>query len=279
MELSLIFWILLAALFHATWNVIVKSGTNKLYETALNSFGGGIGMFFVAPWLPLPAQEAWPLLAGSCLVHLTYYVSMSFAYRFADMSYAYTIMRGTAPLFTALFLLCTGMSLTTFGWFGIVCLCVGVLTLSLDSFRHARCNFKGTAAAFGTAFVIMGYTLFDGFGARASGNAISYVCWLYIVNFFPLNLFLLVRDGRKYTSYFHSRWKIGLFGGICSLASYGVALWAMTLAPIALVAALRETSVIFGMLLALLFLGERITLWKVVAVCLVTGGTMLLRLG
>ncbi len=278
MSLEIILLILLAALLHATWNAIVKSGTNKLYETALNSFGGGAGMFFILPFLPLPAPESLPLLAGSCCVHLAYYICMSAAYRNVDMSYAYTIMRGTAPLMTSLALLLAGSELSMAGWVGILCLCAGVLTLTRDNIRQGRFNLRGTLAAFGTAAVIMGYTLFDGYGARASGHPVSYVAWLYVINFFPLNVILFIRQRRQYIPYFKSRWKIGLFGGLCSLGSYGVALWAMARAPIAMVAALRETSVIFGMLLAVIFLGEKFTGNKLVAVLLVAAGTMIMRL-
>ena len=124
----------------------------------------------------------------------------------------------------------------------------------------------------------MGYTLFDGYGARASGDPISYVCWLYVINTFPINIILLLRQRESYIPYFKRRWKVGLFGGLCSLGSYGVALWAMTKAPIAMVAALRETSVIFGMLLAILFLGEKFSPVKLLAVVLVAAGIIIMRL-
>ena len=137
---------------------------------------------------------------------------------------------------------------------------------------NGKFNINGALAAVGTAVVIMGYTLFDGYGARASGNPISYVCWLYVINTFPINVILLLRQRKTYIPYFCNRWKHGLFGGLCSLGSYGVALWAMTKAPIAMVAALRETSVIFGMLLAVFFLGEKFSAVKLLAVVLVATG-------
>ncbi len=104
------------------------------------------------------------------------------------------------------------------------------------------------------------------------------MCWLYVINTFPINIILLLRQRKSYIPYFKQRWKIGLFGGLCSLGSYGVALWAMTKAPIAMVAALRETSVIFGMLLAILFLGEKFSPVKLLAVVLVATGIIIMRL-
>lgn len=269
---------LAAALLHATWNAIVKSGSNKLYESALNCLGGGLAVLCLAPFLPLPAADSLPFLMGSCITHIFYYLSLTVAYRNVDMSYAYTIMRGSAPLFTSLFLLASGVALAPWGWMGVLCLCAGVFTLALDHVRQGRFSRRGTLAALCTACVIMTYTLFDGYGARASGHPVSYTVWLYVVNIFPLNLYVMARQRREFISYFKTRWKIGLFGGACSFGSYGVALWAMTKAPIAMVAALRETSVIFGMLLAVLFLGERFTFTKLLAVVMVAASTMLMKM-
>ncbi|HIW78867.1 MAG TPA: DMT family transporter [Candidatus Bilophila faecipullorum] len=278
MSLDIILLILVAALLHASWNAVIKGGTNKLYETGLNCFGGGVGVLFVVPFLPLPAPESLIFLAGSCSVHIAYYLCIAVAYRTVDMSFAYTIMRGTAPLLTSIAMLLFGHNLSWAGWLGILCLCSGVLVLTRENVRNGRFNISGALAAVGTAVVIMGYTLFDGYGARASGNPISYVCWLYVINTFPINIILLLRQRKSYIPYFKQRWKIGLFGGLCSLGSYGVALWAMTKAPIAMVAALRETSVIFGMLLAILFLGEKFSPVKLLAVVLVATGIIIMRL-
>ena len=274
MSLDIILLILVAALLHASWNAVIKGGTNKLYETGLNCFGGGVGVLFVVPFLPLPAPESLIFLAGSCSVHIAYYLCIAVAYRTVDMSFAYTIMRGTAPLLTSIAMLLFGHNLSWAGWLGILCLCSGVLVLTRENVRNGRFNISGALAA----VVIMGYTLFDGYGARASGNPISYVCWLYVINTFPINIILLLRQRKSYIPYFKQRWKIGLFGGLCSLGSYGVALWAMTKAPIAMVAALRETSVIFGMLLAILFLGEKFSPVKLLAVVLVATGIIIMRL-
>lgn len=278
MSLDIILLILVAALLHASWNAVIKGGTNKLYETGLNCFGGGVGVLFVVPFLPLPAPESLIFLAGSCSVHIAYYLCIAVAYRTVDMSFAYTIMRGTAPLLTSIAMLLFGHNLSWAGWLGILCLCSGVLVLTRENVRNGRFNVSGALAAVGTAVVIMGYTLFDGYGARASGNPISYVCWLYVINTFPINTILLLSQRKSYIPYFKQRWKVGLFGGLCSLGSYGVALWAMTKAPIAMVAALRETSVIFGMLLAILFLGEKFSPVKLLAVVLVAAGIIIMRL-
>ena len=249
--------VLAAALLHATWNSIVKGGSNKLFESSMNALGGGLGALLSLPFLPAPAPESWGLV---------------------DLSMGYTIMRGCAPMITALALLLLGNHISLTGWGGVLLLCLGILTLTLE---HVH---KGARAAdilicLRTSLVIAGYTLADGYGARASGNGVSYTCWIFFLNIFPIHAYVLWRHGGTYISYLRKRAATGLFGGLCGLGSYGIALWAMTLAPIALVAALRETSVIFGMLLAVIFLHERLSRSRIMAILIVMGGAMLIRLG
>ena len=230
--------VLAAALLHATWNSIVKGGSNKLFESSMNALGGGLGALLILPFLPAPAPESWGLLALSCCFHLTYYICISQAYDKVDLSMGYTIMRGCAPMITALALLLLGNHISLTGWGGVLLLCLGILTLTLE---HVH---KGARAAdilicLRTSLVIAGYTLADGYGARASGNGVSYTCWIFFLNIFPIHAYVLWRHGGTYISYLRKRAATGLFGGLCGLGSYGIALWAMTLAPIALVAALR----------------------------------------
>ena len=243
-----------------------------------NALGGGLGALLILPFLPAPAPESWGLLALSCCFHLTYYICISQAYDKVDLSMGYTIMRGCAPMITALALLLLGNHISLTGWGGVLLLCLGILTLTLE---HVH---KGARAAdilicLRTSLVIAGYTLADGYGARASGNGVSYTCWIFFLNIFPIHAYVLWRHGGTYISYLRKRAATGLFGGLCGLGSYGIALWAMTLAPIALVAALRETSVIFGMLLAVIFLHERLSRSRIMAILIVMGGAMLIRLG
>ena len=275
MSLSLILPVLLAALLHASWNSIVKGGQNKLYESAMNCLGGGLGALFLVPFVSFPAPEAWPLLCLSCLCHLTYYICISAAYKEMDLSVGYTIMRGTAPLLTALFMAIWGAPLTLLGWVGLLTICAGIGCLALGRRPPGR---RGMFLALRTSVVIMGYTLADGFGAQHSGDSIGYACWIFVLNIFPLHALILWRNGADYLRYLRRRAVPGISGGVCGLASYGIAIWAMTQAPIALVAALRETSVIFGMLLGVAFLGESFSALRALAVVLVACGGMLLRL-
>lgn len=274
-----IFAVLGAAFLHATWNIIVKGGSNKLFETAMNALGGGLGALFILPFLPLPARECWGLLAISCLCHLTYYLCMAAAYRITDLSLGYTIMRGAAPMLTALAMTLLGVHLGLVGWTGVLLLCGGIFTLALEQKLQHKGSLKGILYSLRTSFVIMGYTLADGYGARLSGDSISYTCWIFFLNIFPIHFYILFKHGREYLAYLHKRGAIGISGGLCGLASYGIAIWAMTVAPIALVAALRESSVIFGMLMAVAFLHEKLGALRILAILLVLSGAIISRLG
>ncbi len=280
MDSLVILVILGSAMLHAVWNAIIKGGSDKLFETALKTGGCSAVVLFILPFLPLPLPESRPYLAGTVCIHFFYYLFMAYAYRGADLSYAYTIMRGAAPLFTALvsfFVLHEPLSGT--GWLSVFILSAGVLVLAVDAVRRGGFSMSATAFAMGNAFVIMGYTVVDGSGVRLSGNAVSYVCWASFCHAFPILVFALAARGPSaYLAYAAKRWKYGVLGGTCGLLAYGIVLWCMTRAPIPMVAALRETSVVFGMLFAVIFLKEKVTAARVAAVLLVLAGAGLMRL-
>ena len=279
MQLDIVLIMLGAALLHAAWNAIIKGGSNPLFEAVLKTMGGGVAVCCVLPFLPLPAAPSLPYLAASCAIHIAYYTFLGLSYRNVDMSIAYTIMRGTAPLLTSLALaLVLGVPLSAGGWLGVTLLSTGILILSADALRRGGLAWRGCCAALANALVIMCYTLADGYGGRASLNPVSYACWLFFLNAIPMPLAICWRWRGVFTAYARQRWPFGLLGGACSLGSYGIAIWAMTKAPIAMVAALRESSVIFGMLLAVIFLGERVTFSRALSVLLVAAGVMSLHL-
>lgn len=279
MQLDIVLIMLGAALLHAAWNAIIKGGGNALFEAVLKTLGGGVAVCCVLPFLPLPDPRSLPYLAASCTLHLGYYTFLGLSYRNVDMSIAYSIMRGTAPLLTSLALvLALGVPLSAGGWLGVTLLSAGILTLSADALRQGRLAWRGCCAALANALVIMCYTLADGYGGRASLHPVSYTCWLFLFNAFPMTLIVSWRYRGEFVAYVRRRWRFGLLGGVCSLGSYGIAIWAMTKAPIAMVAALRESSVIFGMLLAVFILKEKVTFSRALAVLLVAAGVMSLHM-
>lgn len=278
MSTLVIFVVLGSAMLHAVWNAIIKGGADKLIETSMKAGGGGVVVLFVLPFLPLPLPESRIFLAATMCIHLFYYLFIAYAYKGADLSYAYTIMRGSSPLFTALVaVFFLHDALAPGGWAGVIMLSSGVLILAVDAVRRGGFSVSATLLALGNAFVIMGYTLVDGTGVRLSGNSVSYVCWAFFINAFPITAYTVIARRGEYFRYVRKRWPYGIFGGTCSLLAYGLALWGMTRAPISSVAALRETSVVFGMLFAVLFLKEKLTPARIAAVALVLGGAAVMR--
>jgi drug/metabolite transporter (DMT)-like permease len=273
------FLVLLGAALHATWNVIIKAGSDKQLDTLLVTCGAAIIAVLALPFVPLPEKASWPYLGASVVIHLGYFTLVALAYRTGDLSYAYPIMRGSAPLLTAIVAAVIVREPLSIGaWLGIALISVGILALTGDSWRSGRFPFASTIFGLLNAVVIMAYTLVDGLGIRLAGNASSYILWLFLLIPFPLLLLTLLTRPGTFRAQFRLRWKAGFLGGACTAASYGLALWAMTLAPIALVAGLRETSVIFGTVFASLFLKERFGSVRYMAAGIVTAGGIAIKL-
>ena len=279
MSLAVMFLVLLGAVLHATWNVIIKAGSDTLLDTVLVTCGAATIAALALPFVPLPQQASWPYLGASMAIHLAYFNLVALAYRTGDLSYAYPIMRGSAPPLTAAVAAVTVREpLSSGAWLGIALISAGILALTGDSWRSGRFNVATCGFGLLNAAVIAAYTLVDGVGVRLSGNPWSYILWLFVLVPLPLlTLVLLTRPG-AFVAQLSARWKPGFLGGACTTGSYGVALWAMTVAPIALVAALRETSVIFGIVFASLFLKERFGAVRYLAASAVTLGAIAIKL-
>lgn len=267
------------AFLHASWNALIKGGQDKLLDTLLVALGGALIGLVCLPFLPLPASAAWPWLAGSVSVHCLYYYLVAQSYRHGDMSLVYPLMRGSAPMVTALLsVLVFGEQVSPGGLLGVGLLSFGILLLAGGHWRSGA-DRRVLWFGCGNALVIVAYTLFDGHGARASGHALSYTLWLFALDVLPLLLWLGWQRGSQLWSVVWAGRRRLAVGGACSVGSYAIALWAMTQAPIALVAALRETSVIFGLLLGAVLLRERVTLWRGLATAVVCLGALTIRLG
>jgi drug/metabolite transporter (DMT)-like permease len=273
--------VLLGALLHAGWNAIVKSGTDKLLDTVLVASGTAVIGATVLAFVSLPDAGSWPYIAGSAAIHVVYFLLVASAYRLGDMSYAYPLMRGSAPLVLALFSAALfGERLTAAGWAGVVLICGGVLALAIVCRDPARTAAEPTAFALANALVIAAYTSVDGLGVRLSGDPAAYTVSVFVLDVPPLVLWALWRrPARQVLRHVRTRWAWGLAGGAATLTSYGLSLWAMTQAPIAAVAALRETSVLFGVVIAGALLGERFGPLRYAAAATIVVGTVALRLG
>ncbi len=262
-----------AALLHAGWNALVKSSTDKQLDSTAVGVGGALVSLAVLPWVAAPAQASWPWLAASAAVHILYFAFLSGAYRWGELTYVYPIMRGGGPMVVALLgALALGEVLAPGQTLGVLLVCAGILAFA--SGRHDR---RATWFALANALVIAAYTLIDGQGARLSQAPVSYALWFFVANGVVLGSVVLAQRGRELPAYLRRHWGRTLAGGALSVGSYGIALWAMTLAPIALVAVLRETSVIFGAILGAIFLHEKMTRRRLIATGAVLAGLVFLR--
>lgn len=271
--------VLFAALLHASWNAIVKSSPDKYLDTVMVTVGATLVSAATLPFLPLPATESWPYLFASVVIHLAYFALVAAAYRTGELSYVYPIMRGTAPLLTAVAAaLLLREPLGIGGWGGVLLISAGILLLAANQWHRGRFELPQTLFALGNAGVIMVYTLVDGVGTRLSGNAFSYVGWMLLLDGFLLLAYAMARNRQALGAQARSRWHLALGGGACTYASYAIALWAMTQAPVAAVAALRETSVIFGTILAAMLLREKVGAPRYAAALLVCAGAAALKI-
>jgi drug/metabolite transporter (DMT)-like permease len=272
--------VLFAAACHASWNALIKVGLEPLASTTLILIGGAVVAVMALPFFAMPAVTAWPYLIASSIVHLFYFGTLIEAYRAGDLGQVYPIARGAAPLMTATTTtVLIGERLNLLGWAGIVTLVAGVFLLSARGGRDiARLDRRAVGFALFTAVTVCIYSVVDGIGARLSGEPVSYVLWLFIGMALTLVPYALARGGlAAFDSVGHFWWR-GLAGGALQVLSYGIALWAMTLAPIAVVAALRETSVLFGVGIAVVVLKEPLKAVRIAAALLIVGGLILIRL-
>jgi drug/metabolite transporter (DMT)-like permease len=263
-----------AALLHAGWNALLKSSADKQLDTVAISVGAGIVGLAVAVWLPFPSSASWPWLAASAAVHVLYFMFLAGAYRWGDLSYAYPIMRGGGPVIVALAGAAVfGEVLPLASTIGVGLVCAGIV-----AFAAGKADRRATLFALGNAVVIAAYTLVDAKGARLSGSPVAYALWFFVANAVVIYLYFGARRGLEVPRYLARNWMRILAGAVLTTGSYGVALWAMTRAPVALVAVLRETSVIFAALFGALFLGETFTRRRLAATGAVLAGLSTLRL-
>ena len=261
MTLTVFCILLFAALLHASWNAIVKAGTDKLYSAISVSGSATLIALVLLPFSPQPSAASWPFLIVSCALQVVYTVLVAKTYQVSDMSQTYPLMLGDR--------------LSWLAWSGLGVICLSILAMAMNGRMKSR---KGIWLALLNACFIAGYTLVDGTGVRLSETALGYTLWTFFMNGFCLLGWAMVARRREASGYLRLHWKKGLLGGVGTMGSYGLALWAMTQAPLAVVAALRETSILFGALIAFLLLKEKVAGLRIAAALGIAGGAILLRL-
>lgn len=257
---------------------MVKSSRDVLLDLALITFLAGVAAVPFLFVFQMPAGAAWPYIFASVVIHIAYYFALVGAYRAGDLSHGYPIMRGVAPLIVSVSALAwLGEAPQPSVWLGVLLICGGVLSLGFAGF-HWRNSRVSTAWALGNALIIALYTLVDATGVRLSQSPVGYVLWLFVLDALPFPLLVLLSKKREFTTYAVRHWPRGLLGGVLSAGAYGVALWAMTRAPVAAVAALRETSVIFAALIGAWLLREGHIARRLVGAATVALGVVALKI-
>lgn len=271
--------VILAAFLHAGWNVLIKSNADRLLSMASQQgFFAlvGLALLFYAGG---PGQQVYPYLLVSGVLHVGYNLFLVRAYKVADLSQVYPIARGTAPLVA---LAITGLVFAEWPVMlaiaGIAILVAGLLVTGLSGSRHKASDPHAISYALGAAIFIGGYSVVDGMGARFSDTVLGYIGASFLLDGVFTFIACQFLRGRGFVRSLVPLWRVGLFGAVASAAAYGIAIWAMTVAPIASVAALRETSIVFALILSARFLKEQFGWQRIGGGILILAGAALLRL-
>lgn len=266
--------VLVAAVLHAVWNALVKTSHDRAITLGLVAAGHCIPALALMPFVPVPVAAAFPFIIASTVIHWGYYYFLNISFRFGDLSLIYPIARGTAPVMVALgAMIWADEILSIWAWIGILTVSAGILILAAVRYADKR----GMGAALLTSGIIAAYSVVDGIGIRISGTPIGYVVWLFAAEIFVAVFVIATRFDRARAISAKAR-VLGLTGGLISGLAYALALFAKTLAPIGIVSAVRETSVIFAALIGVYWLGEGPARRRLVAASVVALGVMLLAL-
>ncbi|SLN35490.1 EamA family transporter [Pseudooctadecabacter jejudonensis] len=278
MPTIVLFTTLLAAILHASWNALAKGAADKHLSMAGVIIGhlpyAALGLLFV----PMPDLACWPYLIGSLVMHFGYQVFLLNAYRIGDLTQVYPVARGIAPLIVAaVSVTVLGVALVGLELAAIALIAAGLLSLGLVRGHAGGRNTKAAMLAAVTGCFIAGYSLIDGLGARVSGTAIGFYGWSAIGNAIVFAIFLRLRHPGVISRLWPEGRFVLIVGGAASYAAYALVVWGFMQAPIALVTALRETSIIFALFIGVVFMKERLDLMKVAATFATITGAILLR--
>jgi drug/metabolite transporter (DMT)-like permease len=275
MSFEIALLVLFAALLHASWNALLKSGGDGFWAMTVMGIATSVPCAVLVVFLPIPARASWPYIAASALLHVGYNAFLVRAYRSGEFGSAYPIARGSSPLLVTLgAALTVGERPALSGIVGILLVSTGIMSLA---FRGRRVPETGIFYALGTGAFIAAYSVTDGIGGRLSGSPVAYTVWMCLAwGATALPIFLVRRPGG---AIWRGVQKTGLaaMGGIISLLAYGIVIFAMTRAPMGSVSALRETSVLFAVLLGRVFFGETLTARRILSALVIAAGALCLE--
>ena len=278
MPLEVFLMVLAAALVHAIWNALVKIDGDRLALIKTMCVTQFLLSLALVPFVAVPTVESWPYLAASPILTTGYMLFLSRAYQAGDLSHVYPLARGIAPLIVAAVSIgLLGEQLGPTSQIAVLLIATGITSLVLTRGAAGLRDPRPTLFALGTGGFIAGYTLIDGMGARAAASAHSYMVW---VSLFSSCLIVAsvhwLQRGKRRSLDERSR-RAGVAAGLLSYGASWLVIWAMTLAPLALVSALRETGVVFAVIIGVVFLKERLNLARLMSIATTLLGTALLK--
>ncbi len=279
LQLHLVFLVLLAAVLHASWNAVVKSsGDRFLSFTAIRGTGSFFGLLLAA-FVPFPDASAWPYLIAGIAIHNCYYVTLLQAYRFGDLSHVYPLARGIAPVTVAVLAAIFAGEVPNAGAMaGIVLVSAGIIGLMFSGPGLKDGGMKPVALAVVTGLFIASYTVVDGLGIRLGETALGYIAWLNVGEGLPFMTAALVSRPREIGSFLKQNWPRTTGTGAIMVLAYALVLYALGQGAMAHVSALRETSVLFAVVIGVVFLREPLGLRRIAAAAVIVAGVILLQL-
>lgn len=270
--------VLIAAFLHAGWNSVVKVGLDRVSTVLLLALVQAVIALPILPFVTQPAKEAWPWIIAAAVLHTGYKLFLVQAYAHADLSQAYPLARGTAPLIVTLFSVAfLGVSFDLASLTAILSISLGILLMAVKGSSAGRMRGKALFYAIGTAGLTASYTLVDGIGARIAGTSSGFILWMVLGDAVGMIAYAAWTRGPTAFPALLPAWKTGIAAGAMSLGSYWIAVWAFTQAPIALVAALRESSILFAVLIAAFVLREPVSGWRWASACAIVCGVALMK--
>lgn len=278
MTIDIILLVLLAAALHAGWNTLIKISGDRVAVMAFVTLAGSLISLVFLPFVEAPDSASWTLLGLTILLHTGYHFFLPVAYDHGDLGQVYPMARGSAPLLVTLgAVVFAGEFLDLWAIVGVVSLAVGVTVLTFDKTDGIASNPKAVLFALATGACIASYTLADGLGAREAGSVLGFAVWLTIGDGLLTFLLALIWKGPAIWRVARSNLATGFAGGAMQVGAYWIIVWALALAPMGMVSALRETSVLFAALISTFVLKEGFGVWRFVSAGLVTFGLVLSR--
>lgn len=268
-----------AALLHASWNALVKGGRDKTVNMGAVVLGHVPFAFIAALMVPIPNTVSYPYLVGGILLHLGYQVFLLESYKYGDLTKVYPLARGSAPLMVTVFSIAVlGVSFGGFEVIAVLIIAGGIVILSLAGRKRDIGQGKTVLLSLITGLFIASYSVVDGLGAKMAGTAVGYYAWLSMGNGLLMATYLWFKAPASLAGIATQGKTAFMLGGSASFVAYAIVTWAFTQAPIALVTALRETSIAFAVIIGVVILKERVTLIKVLSIAFILCGAALLKL-